>query len=370
MNILPAIETSGQPVLITGPCSAESEEQLMRIAEGITELKPDVFRAGIWKPRTRPGAFEGIGKKGLVWLQKVKETFGYKLTVEVASADHVRMALDHNVDILWIGARSTANPFTVQEIADALVDNDIPILIKNPVNPDIDLWQGAIERFHRSGIRRISAVHRGFSRYGKSRYRNPPEWQIPLELISRIKGLQMICDVSHIAGNRDLLHHVAQEALNLNMDGLMIETHHQPDSALSDAAQQITPGDLINLHSKLKVRKSFTEDILLKESLETLRFKIDQLDKELIEILSTRMKLAEEIGLVKMEDNISIFQPERWKQVLSAALTNGNIYELSPTFIRQIYDAIHAESLLKQSRIMNIELQFDVLKLNNNEQDL
>jgi len=353
MDFKPAIATSSErAIVISGPCSAESYDQMMRTAEQLAAVQPDLFRAGIWKPRTRPGSFEGIGFPALKWLEAVKESYGYKTTTEVASADHVKAAIDADVDVLWIGARTTANPFSVQEIADALGGKDIPVLIKNPVNPDIHLWIGAIERLMHSGVTRISAIHRGFSQYGETTYRNSPMWMIPLELKLRFPGLQMICDISHIAGRRHLLEGLAQTAMNLQFDGLMIESHIQPDEALSDAAQQLTPENVNNLLLHLAVRKNMPDDSLLEEKLKVLRNDIDNYDRQLVELLGKRMQLVESIGYLKKAYNMAIYQPQRWENVMQRAQTNGAINHLPSDFVEALFNIIHQESIFRQNKVM------------------
>jgi len=343
---------SDRAVIISGPCSAESYDQMMRTAEGLLPVNPDLFRAGIWKPRTRPGSFEGIGNPALKWLNAVQDNFGFRVTTEVASSDHVKAALDAGIDVLWIGARTTTNPFSVQEIADALEGTDIPVLVKNPINPDIHLWIGAIERLYKAGLRSISAIHRGFSQYGETTYRNSPMWMIPMELKSRVPDLQLICDISHISGNRHLLEGVAQTAMNLQFDGLMIESHINPSEALSDAAQQLVPLSVQKLIDKLAFRKDLPEDNLLNEKFKVLRKDIDVYDRQLLEILGKRMALAESIGHLKMANNIAIYQPKRWEEVLRMAHVNGDINLLSIEFVDALYNIIHQESILRQNKLM------------------
>lgn len=342
-----------RPLIISGPCSAESEEQVMRTARQLSQLKVPIFRAGIWKPRTRPGSFEGVGVKGLKWLKKVKEETGMMTTTEVANAKHVYEAIKQGVDILWIGARTTVNPFAIQEICEALSGYDIPVMVKNPVNPEVEPWCGAIERLEKTGIKRIAAIHRGFSSFAESRFRNPPNWQIPIELRRRRPDLPLICDPSHICGNREMLQEVSQRAMDLSYDGLMIESHIAPESALSDAFQQITPADLSDLLVKLILRRIEPGDNGFKDALEDLRAEIDRLDNELLDILGERMQIAEAIGHQKKTSGVIILQASRWDQILEHALTLGRKKGLSDDFIKKMFYAIHQESINTQTRIMN-----------------
>ena len=297
-----------RPLVLSGPCSAETEEQVLETAHQLKDLGIHIFRAGIWKPRTRPNSFEGVGKEGLPWLKKVKEQVGMYTATEVANVNHVFEALKFGVDILWIGARTTANPFAVQEIADALNGVEIPVLVKNPINPDVELWIGAFERLNQAGIKKLAAVHRGFSTYGKTFYRNDPHWQIPIELKRRIPNLPMITDPSHICGNRDMLFEVSQEAMDLNFDGLIIESHICPDKALSDASQQITPEAVRKLLDNLVLRKADIENTVIAHTLEDLRDQIDKFDDKLLEIMEKRMKVADKIGQYKKKNNITILR--------------------------------------------------------------
>ncbi|MFQ5448407.1 MAG: chorismate mutase, partial [Saprospiraceae bacterium] len=323
MNLLPVFTNSKRPVLVAGPCSAETEEQVFATAKALAPQGIDLFRAGIWKPRTRPGTFEGAGIAGLRWLQRVREETGLRVTTEVARGQHVEEALRHEIDVLWIGARTSANPFSVQEISDALSGLDLPVLIKNPVNADLQLWIGAIERVYKAGIRRIAAVHRGFSKYGEKNYRNVPLWQIPMELKRLFPVLQIICDHSHICGRRDNLAAVAQRALDLNYDGLMTEVHPCPGDAWSDPRQQVTPARYQQLVSRLIVRRPGTDDVQFWRNLDHLRQQIDEIDDEVFDLLSARMKYSELIGASKRESNISIYQPERWNRILERVLSRG-----------------------------------------------
>jgi chorismate mutase len=342
-----------KPFLIAGPCSAETEEQVLRVAEELLPVQPQLFRSGIWKPRTRPGAFEGVGSVGLKWLQQVKKQFGYKTTVEVATAEHVDDCLKHNIDVLWIGARSTVNPFTVQEIADALKGVDIAVIIKNPVNPDLNLWIGAIERVYNSGIKKIIAVHRGFSSYEKNKYRNTPMWEIPIELKRIFPSLFLLCDPSHITGKRDNIPMVSQKAMDLNFDGLMLETHFNPDEAWSDKEQQLTPASLKILLDNLVIRETSTDNPFFNKTLEELREAIDSIDHDLVAILKERMKIVEQMGLLKKENNITILQPERWAEIFSTRQEWARELNLTPEMIYQIFLLIHTESIRKQTEVMN-----------------
>ncbi len=358
MEIQPVIASSGErPVLMAGPCSAESPEQVRAVALDLKSMGVGLFRAGIWKPRTRPDSFEGAGVEGLKWLRELRRETGMQMAVEVANKEHVRQALAHEMDVLWIGARTTVNPFTVQEIADELRGSSVPVIVKNPVNPDTDLWIGAIERLYKAGLRRITAIHRGFSAYGRSAYRNPPQWEIPLELKMRLPGLQVLCDISHICGNREHLPETAQIAMDLQFDGLMVEVHPDPDNALSDARQQITPAALAQLLSTLTIRRTGSENKALQDDLSGLRSRIDRIDRELVQLLGGRMRLAEEIGCVKKANDVSIYQPERWKQVLSQVVRQAGEEGLGEDFIVRVFDAIHQASILHQNKVMNVRLE-------------
>jgi len=343
-----------RPLIISGPCSAETEEQVMATATGLAATgKVDVLRAGIWKPRTRPGSFEGIGTKGLPWLQAAKKATGLPVAVEVATAKQVEDALHFDVDILWLGARTTVNPFSVQEIADALRGVDVPVLIKNPLNPDLELWLGAVERVAKAGIQQIGLIHRGFSSYGNTEYRNAPMWHLAIEMKRRNPQLMMINDPSHICGRRDTLMDVAQKAIDLDFDGLIIESHVNPDEAWSDAKQQVTPTRLGEMISSIKWR---TEDVNSEElhaNLEKLRQQINQLDDELMQILSARIKVAEKIGQYKKDNNITILQTNRWNEILERAYSKGEKLGLSKEFVTKYFDAVHMESINHQNKIMN-----------------
>jgi chorismate mutase len=343
-----------RPIIISGPCSAETEEQVLETAQRLAKTgKVDMIRAGIWKPRTRPGMFEGIGTRGLPWLQQAKKLTGLPVTVEVATAKQVEDALTFEVDVLWIGARTTVNPFSVQEVADALRGVDIPVLVKNPINPDLELWTGAVERVAKAGIKQIGLIHRGFSSYGNTEYRNAPMWHLAIEMKRRNPGMLLINDPSHICGRRDILLDVAQRAINLDYDGLMIETHIDPDKAWSDAKQQVTPEKLAEMLEEIVWRK---EDIASEEfhaALEKLRQQINHLDDELMQLLSTRMRLSEKIGEYKKNNNITILQTNRWNQILERAFAKGEKLGLSKEFITKYFDAVHMESINHQNRIMN-----------------
>jgi chorismate mutase len=344
----------GRPFLIAGPCSAETEEQVMETATQLARLNQvSVFRAGIWKPRTRPNSFEGVGIEGLKWLRRVKQETGMLVGTEVANEKHVYEALKYGIDMLWIGARTSVNPFTVQEISDALNGVDVMVLVKNPINPDIELWMGAIERISRAGITRIGAIHRGFSSYEKTLYRNQPNWQLPIELRRRIPDLPIICDPSHIAGARQFLHEISQKAMDLNFDGLMIESHIDPAKALSDAAQQLTPNDLKELLSRLILRNASTDDPKLLDVLGELRQQIDIYDDHLLDLMEKRMKVAETIGRYKKENNITILQSSRWDEIIKKVIAKGQAKGLSAEIIDTIFKAIHQESINHQMKVMN-----------------
>lgn len=341
------------PLVIAGPCSAETEEQVLKIAHELKHSDVSVFRAGIWKPRTRPGGFEGVGAIGLKWLQKAKAETGILMATEVANATHVKLALEHDIDMLWIGARTTVNPFTVQEIADALVGTDKIVLVKNPVNPDLALWVGGVERLYNAGIKKLGVIHRGFSTYEKTKYRNIPEWQLPIELQSRFPNLPLICDPSHITGQRNMIQEVSQQALDLNYDGLMIETHTDPDNAWSDADQQVTPTVLKKIFEDLKVKKLTIEEDDYNTEMIKLRTNIDIADSKLIEILGNRMKVAEQIGVLKKEKNVAVLQNKRWNKILEKMILDGSEIGLSEEFILKLFKAIHQESISHQEKIIN-----------------
>ena len=341
------------PLVIAGPCSAETENQVMSIAHQLKDTDVNYYRAGIWKPRTRPGMFEGVGALGLKWLQKVKAETGLKTATEVANRNHVELALEHDIDLLWIGARSTVSPFIVQEIADALRGTDKIVLVKNPVNPDLPLWLGAIERLASANIEKLGVIHRGFSTYEKTKYRNNPEWQIAIELQTKFPDLPLINDPSHITGKRDMIFDVSQTALDLNFDGLMIETHIDPDNAWSDAAQQVTPETLVQIMKDLRIRKEFDVEAEFLRSLNNLRAQIDVIDNQLIEALGKRMKISDEIGKLKKQKNVSVFQSKRWNEILGKMVLEGEQKGLSEEFTLKLFKAIHQESINHQEKIIN-----------------
>lgn len=341
------------PLVIAGPCSAETEAQVLTIAHQLKDSDAKVLRAGIWKPRTRPGNFEGVGALGLKWLQKAKQETGMLIATEVANANHVDLALQHDVDILWVGARSTVSPFIVQEIAEALKGTDKTVLIKNPVNPDLGLWLGAVERFYTADVKNLGVIHRGFSTYEKTRYRNNPEWQIAIDLQNRFPDLPLILDPSHIAGRRDIIFDLCQTALDLNYDGIMVETHHTPDKAWSDAAQQITPETLIQYTKDLIIRKEVGEAVEFKNKINTLRTKIDVIDHQLIDMLGKRMDVADDIGVLKREHNVAVLQSKRWNEILGKMILQGEEKQLSEEFILRVFKAIHQESINHQEKIIN-----------------
>ncbi|MFT6946799.1 MAG: chorismate mutase [Vicingaceae bacterium] len=342
--------SGNRPYQFFGPCSAESPEQLRATAAGIKEhFSNVVFRAGIWKPRTRPNTFEGVGEEGLKWLIDIKEEFGFLVTTEVASAAHVEACLKAGIDILWIGARTTVNPFSVQAIADALEGTDIPVFVKNPLNPDVSLWSGAVERIAKAGINKLGAIHRGFHLADNKPYRNTPSWDLAVQFKTDNPEIPLICDVSHITGNPDLIPHVAQRALDLDMDGLMVETHCNPQKALSDAKQQITPVQLQELWGSLIFKSSESKNIEFQNQLELLRSKIDRIDDSIVELLSQRMNISEEIGVYKKENQVTILQLQRWQEILKRTLKSGKTLNLSDKFISSLYYAIHEESIDKQT---------------------
>jgi chorismate mutase len=347
------LDTKGYPLVISGPCSAETEEQVIETARGLAKIpQVKVFRSGIWKPRTRPSNFEGVGIQGLKWLQHVKAETGLLTTVEVANPTHVEEALRYGVDILWIGARTVVNPFSIQELSEVLRGTDIPVMVKNPLNPDVQLWLGALERLNLVGIKKLMAIHRGFYYYENSAYRNTPMWEIPIELQRLAPNLPIICDPSHISGNKQLLLPVAQKALDLAMAGLMIESHRDPENALTDANQQITPGQVASLLSNLVLR-SVSGSREFTNKLEGLRREIDKIDAELIDILARRMKIVEDIGQYKRDNNITILQLKRWSDIISDRLDIGVSMGLSREFLLKMLQLVHKESIQKQTEIMN-----------------
>lgn len=343
-----------RPFIISGPCSAETEEQVMETAQRLADTgKVDLLRAGIWKPRTKPGMFEGVGTRGLQWLLQAKRLTGLPVSVEVATSKHVEDALKYGVDVIWLGARTTVNPFSVQEIADSLKGVDIPVFIKNPINPDLELWSGAIERIANAGIDHIGMIHRGFSSYGNTEYRNAPMWQLPIEMKRRYPGMLLICDPSHICGNRVMLQQVAQKSINLDFGGLMIESHIDPENAWSDASQQVTPERLNEILSALVWRSANAGEVVPTTTLMRLREEVDQLDDELMALLSQRMKLADKIGLYKKDNNMTILQTERWNYILHRAFAKAEQLSLSEEFISKYFDAVHMESINHQNKILN-----------------
>lgn len=338
-----------RPFVIAGPCSAETEEQVMTTAKQLAYKGCHIFRAGVWKPRTKPGGFEGNGEKALPWMKRVKEETGMLITTEVATPEHVELALKYGIDILWIGARTTANPFAMQAIADSLKGVDIPVLIKNPVNPDLELWIGAMERINQAGIKRIAAIHRGFSSYDKKIYRNLPMWQIPIELRRRIPNLPIICDPSHIGGKRELIAPLCQQAMDLGMDGLIVESHCDPDKAWSDAKQQVTPEVLDYILSLLVVR----DETVTTEGINELRKQIDELDNNMMELLAKRMRVCREIGQYKKEHNMTVLQTSRYNEILDKRGAQGSLCGMSSDFIKDVFEAVHEESVRQQMEIIN-----------------
>lgn len=345
---LPGVEDK-RPLVIAGPCSAETEEQVMETAKALAKNEIKIFRAGVWKPRTKPGGFEGNGEKALPWLKRVKEETGMLIATEVATPKHVEAALNAGVDILWVGARTTANPFAVQEIADSLKGIDVPVLVKNPVNPDLELWIGALERINQAGIERLGAIHRGFSSYDKKIYRNLPMWQIPIELRRRNPSLPIICDPSHIGGRRDLIAPLCQQAMDLGMDGLIIESHCNPDAAWSDASQQVTPDILDYILSLLVIRDTKQST----ENLSALRKQIDQYDDQLIELLAKRMRVSREIGMFKKEHDMTVLQTGRYNEILEKRGAQGALCGIGAECIKEIFEAIHEESVRQQLEVIN-----------------
>ena len=341
------------PLVIAGPCSAETEDQVLKIAHELKDTDVSYYRAGIWKPRTRPGNFEGVGAIGLKWLQKVKQETGLKTATEVANRAHVDLALEYDVDLLWIGARSTVSPFIIQEIADALEGTDKIVLVKNPVNPDLSLWLGAVERLHTANIKKLGVIHRGFSTYEKTKYRNIPEWQLAIELQTKFPDLPIINDPSHITGKRDMIFDVSQTALDLNFDGLMIETHFDPDNAWSDAAQQVTPKKLVQIMKDLRIRKETDEEAEYNSKLNNLRAQIDVLDNQLIDLLGKRMKVSDGIGELKKQKNVAVLQSNRWNAILGNMILEGEQRGLSEEFVLKLFKAIHQESINHQEKIIN-----------------
>lgn len=338
-----------RPIVIAGPCSAETEEQVMTTARQLAKKGCHMFRAGIWKPRTKPGGFEGNGEKALPWLKEVKDETGMLITTEVATPEHVELALKYGVDILWVGARTSANPFAIQALADCLKGVDIPVFVKNPVNPDLELWIGAMERINQAGIKRMAAIHRGFSSYDKKIYRNMPMWQIPIELHRRIPNLPIICDPSHIGGQRDLIAPLCQQAMDLGFDGLIVESHCNPDTAWSDAKQQVTPDVLDYILSMLVIR----DEKISTEGLTQLRRQIDDLDDQLMNLLSKRMRVCREIGQYKKEHNMTVRQAARYSEMLDKRGAEATLCGMAPEFVAHVFEQIHEESIRQQIDIIN-----------------
>ena len=358
LDLVPLYEwgmfTEPRPSVVAGPCSAETEEQVLETAKGLKELGINVFRAGIWKPRTHPGCFEGVGIPGLKWLQKVQKEYGLKVAVEVANEKHVYECLKHGVDVVWIGARTTANPFLVQEIADALAGSDVPVLVKNPVNPDLDLWIGALERLYGAGIRKLGVIHRGFSTFDKIRFRNDPHWDIAIELRSRFPKLPFFVDPSHMGGSRDYIQEISQRSLDLGFEGLMVEAHCNPSAALSDSKQQLTPEQLKDmLHNNIVVRDADSESKEWKENIDQLRAKIDVIDENILYALSSRMQISRRIGEYKKDNNVAIVQASRWDSILDKVIEKGHEYGLSEKFLKDVFNAIHEASVEVQNEIIS-----------------
>ena len=358
LEIVPLYEwgifTEPRPSVVAGPCSAESEEQVMETAKGLKEMGLNVFRAGIWKPRTHPGCFEGVGVEGLEWLRKVQSEYGLKVSTEVASERHVAECLKAGVDMVWLGARTTANPFLVQEIADALSGTDIPVLVKNPVNADLELWIGALERLNRAGIKKLGVIHRGFSTFDKIKYRNDPQWQVAIELRSRYPELPFFVDPSHLGGHRDYILEISQRSLDLGFEGLMIESHCNPSAALSDAKQQLTPSQLSDLiYNQIVVRDKDSDAPEWKENIDQLRAKIDIIDENILYAFGSRMNVSRQIGEYKKENNIAILQTARWDKVISKVVEKGKDYGLTERFLKEVFTAIHEASVEIQNEVIS-----------------
>jgi chorismate mutase len=348
------LPTANKPIIISGPCSAETEEQTIATAKQLAATgKVNALRAGIWKPRTRPGQYEGAGEEGLKWLIQAKKETGLPVTTEVANAAHVDACLKAGVDILWVGARTTVNPFSVQEVADSLKGVDIPVMVKNPINPDLELWIGALERLNKAGITKLAAIHRGFSSFEKGPFRNAPMWDMAIELKTRIPELDIICDPSHISGNRELISFISQKALDLDMAGLMIESHIDPDAAWSDAKQQVTPAVLGKIIDSLVVRSVSSDNKTFKDTLSILREQIDQLDDEIMSKMAARMKISEKIGQYKKENGVTILQVARWEEIIQTRITLGKAMGLNPEFTSDLLKLIHQESIQIQTKVMN-----------------
>ena len=338
-----------RPIVIAGPCSAETEEQVIETARQLAKLGCHIFRAGVWKPRTKPGGFEGNGEVALPWMQEVKKETGMLTATEVATPEHVELALKYGIDVLWVGARTTANPFAMQALADSLKGVDVPVFVKNPVNPDLELWIGAMERINQAGIKRMAAIHRGFSSYDKKIYRNMPMWQIPIELRRRIPELPIICDPSHIGGRRELIAPLCQQAMDLGFDGLIVESHCSPDNAWSDAKQQVTPDILAYILSLLVLR----DEKVTTEGISLMRKQIDELDNQLMELLAKRMKVCREIGEYKKEHNMTVLQTSRYNEILNKRGAQGSLWGMAPDFIKTVFEAVHEESVRQQMDIIN-----------------
>ena len=358
LDIIPLYDwgmfTEPRPSVIAGPCSAETREQVMETAKGLKDLGINVFRAGIWKPRTHPGSFEGIGTEGLGWLQQIKKEYGLKVSTEVASEKHVYECIKFGVDLVWLGARTTANPFLVQEIADALKGTDIPVLVKNPVNPDLDLWIGALERLNRAGVKKLGVIHRGFSTFEKIKYRNDPQWQVAIELRSRYPELPFFVDPSHLGGSKDYIREISQRSLDLGFEGLMIESHCNPSCAWSDAKQQLTPPELSDLlYNQIIVRDADSDSPQWKENIDQLRAKIDVIDENLLYTLASRMKVSRQIGQYKKDNNIAILQASRWDAILAKVVEKGKEYDLPEKFLTAVFNAIHEASVEVQNEIIS-----------------
>lgn len=358
LDIVPLCEwgmfTEPKPSVVAGPCSAESEEQVMETAKGLKELGINVLRAGIWKPRTHPGCFEGIGPEGLKWMQKARNEYGLKIATEVASEKHVAECMKHGIDLVWIGARTTANPFLVQEIADALKGTDIPVLVKNPVNADLDLWIGALERLNLAGIKKLGVIHRGFSTFDKIQYRNDPQWQVAIELRSRYPELPFFVDPSHMGGSRDYILEISQRSLDLGFEGLMIESHCNPSVALSDAKQQLTPAELKDLlHNQIVVRDKDSDSPEWRENIDQLRVKIDVIDENILYALGSRMNVSRQIGEYKKSNNVAIIQPARWDALIGKVVEKGKEYGLPEKFLNDVFNAIHEASVEIQNEIIS-----------------
>lgn len=358
LNIVPLYEwgmfTEPKPSVVAGPCSAESEEQVMETAKGLKELGINVLRAGIWKPRTHPGCFEGIGPEGLKWMQKARDEYGLKIATEVASEKHVAECMKHGIDLVWIGARTTANPFLVQEIADALKGTDIPVLVKNPVNADLDLWIGALERLNLAGIKKLGVIHRGFSTFDKIQYRNDPQWQVAIELRSRYPELPFFVDPSHMGGSRDYILEISQRSLDLGFEGLMIESHCNPSVALSDAKQQLTPAELKDLlYNQIVVRDKDSDSPEWRENIDQLRVKIDVIDENILYALGSRMNVSRQIGEYKKSNNVAIIQPARWDALIGKVVEKGKEYGLPEKFLNDVFNAIHEASVEIQNEIIS-----------------